>query len=83
MERPGAIGRRVPLPGQYEDFHDPANGEKVPRCGACGMPNRHVIRGTWSGKKGMWFPVCAACISRFNGPQRTDTDELRVEGDAA
>ena len=77
--RPDAIGRRAPLPVEYEDLRDPANGERVPRCGACGVPSRTILRGTWAGKAGMWFPVCSSCMARWNGPQRTDTDPLSVE----
>lgn len=80
-ERPGSVGRKAPLPTDYQDLRDPANGEKVPRCGACGMPNMKALRGSWDGIPGMWFPVCANCIARYNGPQRTDTDPLHVPED--
>lgn len=75
-ERPGAVGRKAPLPADYADFRDPANGEKVPRCGACGMPDNHVLRGSWDGKPGMRFPVCASCLMRHN---QLDPDPRSVD----
>ena len=61
-----------------EEDADLGNGETIPRCGACGVPSRAVLRGAWDGKAGMWFPVCASCIARWNGPQPGDADPKTI-----
>ena len=70
---PGQKGMRWRDPGPRtlnpafasEEVADPANGERVPRCGACGHPKPLYLEGMWGGLRGR-FPLCEACWRHFN-----------------
>jgi hypothetical protein len=67
---PTKIGRRVSVPLGHDaetDDADPANGARVPRCGACGMPDPADLIGERAGLRGR-FPLCQACWFRVNPP---------------
>lgn len=74
--RPGAVGRRSPLPTDYEDLRDPANGEKVHRCAVCGVPAESSIVGRWDGDGRIYrVRVCGHCLGADKQP---NPDPLNV-----
>lgn len=72
--RPPGTARPASLPVSYEppdDVRDPANGAKIPRCKACGMPNPIDLVGVRGGLRGR-FPICNRCWFEVNPPDPLD-----------
>lgn len=69
METGWRSGPRLPRPSDpsEEVAGDPAFGEKVPRCKACGMPNPSDLVGDWNGLR-VRFPLCQRCVFVVNPP---------------
>lgn len=61
---------------------DPANGEKVPRCAICGMPEvkgSRIIPGMWGYLRfNMPLNVCERCVIRFAPVDHRSSDPLTV-----
>lgn len=78
MKQPSRTGPTVTPPTYPVGAEpDPAKGEKVPRCRACGLPGPVDIIGVRRGRQ-VRFPVCDKCIAETNGPDPLDTDPLHV-----
>jgi hypothetical protein len=78
MDRGWRSGPRLPAGpslAEPEDLADPAQGAKVPRCGACGMPDPTRMRGVWNGLMGS-FPLCERCWFSQNPPDPLDVSRV-------
>lgn len=68
VRRPGSVGRKAPLSTDYADLRDPADGERVPRCKACGMPDRPqalLEPGLWMCQRfQMELTLCRHCSAK-------------------
>ena len=70
------IGPKTIPTAPYEDLRDPANGEKVPRCAVCGVPETRSIVGPWTGDGRVYrVRVCAHCLGADKQP---NPDPLNV-----
>lgn len=73
----------TPKPSSPDDFGDPAQGAKVPRCLTCGVPKDLVTGhfvpdpdGRLAGRR-FRYRLCLHCLEHANGP--LDPDPLHYE----
>ncbi len=82
MERGWRSGPRLPTVHRPTDadelIADPAKGESVPRCGACGIPGGMEFALLLHGKPAGRYRLCGKCWTYANPPDRQATDPLQA-----
>ncbi len=82
MERGWRSGPRLPSDHSRrlvsdDDIADPAKGERVPRCGSCGLPDQPASRLMdfalfLGGRRAGHYLLCERCWMAQNPPPRAD-----------